>query len=142
MNCFFLIKTGNKKKLLILEELTGNNKDLYNKSLYITRQYFFNNKQFLRYNELYKKIKNEPEYTGLPTNSSQQTIKSVSNSFLSFFKLLEKKKKGKYNKKVNIPGYLDKNSKYKVIFTKIHFKIISNAIRLTLPKYIRGKITK
>jgi len=113
------IKTKNKTKLNIVKELTRNSKDLYNKALFKVRQYFFNNKKYLKYAELYKELKNTLEYKKLPSNAAQQTLKQVDNSFKSFFNLL-KSNKGK----VKIPGYLDKNGYYKVIFSKIHFKII------------------
>jgi len=130
------IKTKNKVKLNIVKELTKNSKDLYNKALFTVRQYFFNHKKYLKYTELYPKLKNTLEYKKLPSNCSQQTLKHVDNSFKSFFNLL---KSNKYKGKVNIPKYLDKNGYYKVIFTKIHLKIVNNYIRLTLPKYIKEK---
>jgi len=133
------IKTKNKLKLQILKELTKNSKDLYNKALYKVRQHFFENKEYLPYKKLYPLMKTEPEYTRLPSNASQQTLKAVDNAFKSFFNALKAKKQGKNNNKVKIPGYLDKNGYYKVIYTKIHLKREGNYIRLSLPKYIKEK---
>ena len=133
------IKTKNKTKLAILKELTSNSKDLYNKALYTIRQHFFSTKKYLPYKEVYKLLKGSEEYKRLPSNASQQTLKQVDNAFKSFFELLKAKKQGKVEK-VDIPKYLDKKGHYKVIYTKIHLKIMdNNYIRLALPKYIKEK---
>lgn len=133
------IKTKNRVKLAILKELTRNSKDLYNKALYTIRQHFFSTKKYLPYKEVYHLLKGSEEYKRLPSNASQQTLKQVDNAFKSFFELLKTKKQGKIEK-VNIPKYLDKKGHYKVIYTKIHLKIMdNNYIRLALPKYIKEK---
>jgi len=133
------IRTKNKLKLLILKELTKNSKDLYNKALYKVRQHFIKNKKYLAYKDLYPLMKMEPEYTKLPSNVSQQTLKSVDNAFKSFFNVLKAKQQGKNDNKIKIPGYLDKNGHYKLIYTKIHLKQEGNYVRLSLPKNIREK---
>ena len=133
------IKSKNKLKLLILKELTKNSKDLYNKSLYKVRQEFIKNKKYISYKNLYPLMKMEPEYIRLPSNASQQTLKSIHNAFKSFFNALKVKQQGKNDNKVKIPGYLDKNGHYKVIYTKIHLKTEGNYIRLSLPKCIKEK---
>ena len=77
-------------------------------------------------------MEEEFPYYKLPTNASQQTLKAVDNSFKSFFSLLKKKSQGKYDKDVRIPNYLDKEGKYKVIFTKIHIRFNGKYALLTL----------
>jgi len=130
------IKSKNKIKIVILKELTKNSKDLYNKALYTIRQHFFSTGKYLPYTQVYHKLKSSEEYKRLPSNASQQTLRQVDNNFKSFFQLL----KAKDHHKVHIPRYLDKNGHYKVIYTKIHFKVMdNNYVRLTLPNYIREK---
>lgn len=134
------VKSKNRQKLQILKELTFASKNLYNKALYTVRQHFFENNKYLVYNDNYKLLKSSDEYKSLPSNASQQTLKQVDNAFKSFFKLLQKKSKGEYNESVNIPKYLDKDGHYKVIYTKIHLKIMDNGyIRLSLPTAIKEK---
>ncbi|MCK4442530.1 MAG: hypothetical protein KAU90_11030 [Sulfurovaceae bacterium] len=36
-------------------------------------------------------------------------------------------------------SYLDKNGKFKVIYTKIHLKILDRYIRVTLPKTVKKR---
>jgi putative transposase len=67
-------------------------------------------------------------------------MKQVDNSFKSFFNLLKAKKSGTSNNPVKIPKYLNKEGYYKVVYTKIHFKILENGyIRLSLPRYLKEK---
>jgi len=132
------IKSKNKTKLSILKDLTRASKDLYNKALYTIRQHFFETKKYLPYKEVYHLLKSSDEYKRLPSNASQQTLKQVDNAFKSFFKLLKAKKDDEYNNKVSIPKYLDKDGHFKVIYTKIHLKVMENGyIRLSLPKSIK-----
>jgi len=132
------IKSKNKTKLSILKDLTRASKDLYNKALYTIRQHFFETNEYLPYPEVYKLLKTSDEYKRLPSNASQQTLKQVDNAFKSFFRLLNAKKDDKLDNKVHIPRYLDKDGHYKVIYTKIHLKVMDNGyIRLSLPKIIK-----
>ena len=76
------------------------------------------------------KKSNDVDYYALPTKVSQQILMVLDNNFKSFFKLLEKKKKGLYKEKVKIPKYLDKDSRNLLIFTSqaISKKFIKNGI--------------
>ena len=133
----------NPLKLEIMDRLCRASKDLYNFSLYQVRQHFFKEKTYLNHPSNYKLIKDlendegEKPYYFLPTNASQQTIKSVDSAFKSFFALLNKKNKGEYDEAVHLPKYLDKEGKYKVVFTKIHIRIREGYVLLTLPKYLK-----
>jgi IS605 OrfB family transposase len=82
---------------------------MYNIALYSVRQYFFENKKYLNYNGNYNLLKEHEVYKFLGAKSAQNVMKQVDNNFNSFFKLLELKNAGKYNKKVHIPNYLEKS---------------------------------
>ena len=132
------IKSKNRTKLKILKRLTRSSKDLYNKALYRVRQHFFKTKEYLSYKKAYHILKEESEYRNLPSNASQQTLKQVDNSFKSFFQLLKKKNQNSLKNRVHIPRYLDKEGEYKVVYTKIHLKVLDNGyIRLSLPKNLK-----
>ena len=115
-----------------LDNMCFLSKNLYNKGLYIVRQHFFNTEKYLNYNALenIKKKSKDVDYYALPTKVSQQILMVLDNNFKSFFKLLEKKKKGLYKGKVKIPKYLDKDSRNLLIFTSqaISKKFIKNGI--------------
>lgn len=102
--------TKNSKYYKELDHLCFLSKNLYNSALYQVRQYFFNTKKYLKYVDLNKQS-NElfaKDYQALPIKVSQQVEKLVDTNFKSFFKLLKMKQKGKYNKHIHIPYYLDK----------------------------------
>ena len=115
-----------------LDNMCFLSKNLYNKGLYIVRQHFFNTEKYLNYNTLENILKKskDVDYYALPTKVSQQILMVLDNNFKSFFKLLEKKKKGLYKEKVKIPKYLDKDGRNLLIFTSqaISKKFIKNGI--------------
>ena len=113
-----IIKSNNKhyKDLKYLCRLS---KNLYNATLYAVRQYYFENNKYLSYANIDRIFKetNNYDYRSLPIQTSQQTMRAVDSNFKSFFKLLKMKQTGKYNKKVNITNYLDKEGYYTVTYT-------------------------
>ena len=76
-----------KDEYLVLRELCHVSKNLYNQALYEIRQEYFKSKKYLNYYDIYKRL--------LRSQVSQQTLKSVDESFKSFFGLIKKKTKGK-----------------------------------------------
>lgn len=86
-------------------------KNLYNATLYVQRQSFFNSDvKFINYYDVNKEFtdSNQCDYRALPAKVSKQVQMLVDKSFKSYFTLLKKKNKGKYDKPVKIPKYLDK----------------------------------
>jgi len=83
-------------------------KNLYNEALYAVRQHFFNTGKYLNYYDVYKELKSSENYRLLNSNLAQQILKEVDGTFHSFFSLLKMKSEGKYDAKVRIPRYLDK----------------------------------
>ena len=102
-----------------LKELCFKSKNLYNATLYTVRQHFFENKEYLPYHKVDKLFKETDniDYRSLPSQSAQQTMRIVDSSFKSFFNLLTKKKSNQYNKKINIPHYLDKEGLFVLTYT-------------------------
>lgn len=78
--------------------------------MYNIRQYYFQEKKYLSYQNNYAVLKTSENYKLLNSNMAQQILKEVDGSFKSFFNLLKKKNKGMYNAKVKLPNYLPKNS--------------------------------
>ena len=130
-----IIKSNNRyyKELKNLCRLS---KNLYNATLYEIRQYFFENKKYLSYPLIVKKFKETKniDYKSLPSQTAQQTMRAVDSSFRSFFKLLNMKNKGLYNKSINIPHYLKKDGYFTLIYTnqQLGKKLLNGIIRLPL----------
>lgn len=102
-----------------LDSMCFLSKNLYNKALYIVRQHFFTTGEHLNYFSISKLLRYQKDfdYYSLPTKVSQECLRLLDKNFKSFFKLLEKKKKGLYNEKVKIPKYLDKDGRNILVFT-------------------------
>ena len=119
-----------------LKELCRKSKNLYNTTLYSIRQHFFETKSYLPYVQVDKMFKetNNDDYRDLPSQTSQQTMRMVDSNFKSFFKLLKMKQNGKYNKKVQIPKYLDKEGYFTLSYTnqQLGKNILSGTIKLPL----------
>ena len=104
------VKHLSKKEFRNLKYLSHIAKNLTNEAIYNIRQYYFNKKKYLSYNENYKMLKNSENYKKLNSNMAQQILKEVDGSFKSFFGLLKLAKNGQYdNKKIKLPKYLAKD---------------------------------
>ena len=104
------LKHLSKEEYFSLRELSHTAKNLYNQAVYNIRQYYFQEKKYLSYQNNYAVLKTSENYKLLNSNMAQQILKEVDGSFKSFFNLLKKKNKGMYNAKVKLPNYLPKNS--------------------------------
>ncbi|NWO26802.1 IS200/IS605 family element transposase accessory protein TnpB [Leptotrichia sp. oral taxon 417] len=149
------VKHLSKKEFRNLKYLSHIAKNLTNEAIYNIRQYYFNKKKYLSYNENYKMLKNSENYKKLNSNMAQQILKEVDGSFKSFFGLLKLAKNGQYNGKIRLPNYLDKDGFTTLVISFVRLKddmlIIpySNSFRKThkeiaikLPSVLKGKKIK
>lgn len=147
-----------KQEYKYLKYLSHATKNLYNVTLYNTRQYFFENHKYLNYFNNQKEIKFHKDYISLPSDLAQQTMMLVNQNFSSFFALLKMKNTGKYDKPIFIPGYLEKDSFFILRFPvrkghnlkdftikvnkKLQDEFKIKKIRIPRPDYISGKTLK
>ena len=134
---------SNHKHYKELDKLCFLSKNLYNASLYVIRQHFFqhqNDKEnrYLNYYALNKLFKesNQNDYRSLPANTAQEVLKLVSNNFKSFFSLLSSKRNKTYNKQISIPKYLNKKLGRQIVVYN-HMTLSSNLLKngiIKLPK--------
>ena len=104
------LKHLSKDEFLSLRELSHTAKNLYNQAVYNIRQFYFQEKKYLNYQNNYAILKTSENYKLLNSNMAQQILKEVDGSFKSFFGLLKLAKKGKYNfRDIKLPNYLQKN---------------------------------
>ena len=150
------VKHLSKNEFRNLKYLSHIAKNLTNEAIYNIRQYYFNKKKYLSYNENYKILKNSENYKKLNSNMAQQILKEVDGSFKSFFALLKLAKNGQYdNKKIKLPKYLAKDGFTTLIIGFVRLKddmlIVpySNSFRKThkeiaikLPPVLKGKKIK
>ena len=99
-----------------LMDLLHRSKNLYNVAIYTVRQFYFeavkneSDKKYLNFYDTQKLLSHSKnvDYYSLPCDVAQAVLKQVDQDFKSFFALLKKKQKGKYDKPINIPKYKDK----------------------------------
>ncbi len=131
------IRKRSKEEYQILKYLARLSKNLYNVTLWTLRQYYEKNGTYLNYPQAYHLVKDNENYAQLPSQTAQQTIKTVDRSFKSYFSLLKKKQQGKYNRPAKIPHYLPKDGYFICVFPKDQFKIKGDQIRLSLGMWFR-----
>ena len=150
------VKHLSKKEFRNLKYLSHIAKNLTNEAIYNIRQYYFNKKKYLSYNENYKILKNSENYKKLNSNMAQQILKEVDGSFKSFFGLLRLAKNGQYdNKKIKLPKYLDKDGFTTLVigFVRLKddilivpysnsFKKTHQEVKIKLPPVLKGKKIK
>ncbi len=123
------------KTLRILSHLS---KDLYNYTLYITKQHYELNGSFLPFVKAYHLVKNSEPYKLLPSQVAQQTMKIVERNYRSFFRLLNERKKGNYNRPIHPPKFLPKDGHFVLLFPYQSFKVKDRVI-LTLGRNFARK---
>ena len=150
------VKHLSKKEFRNLKYLSHIAKNLTNEAIYNIRQYYFNKKKYLSYNENYKILKNSENYKKLNSNMAQQILKEVDGSFKSFFGLLKLAKNGQYdNKKIKLPKYLAKDGFTTLVigFVRLKddmlivpysnsFKKTHQEVKIKLPPVLKGKKIK
>jgi transposase len=149
----------NKQEEDTLKAACRVSKNLFNVCLYQQRQYFFQERKYLRYEGAYHLCKDNENYKMLATDVGQQTMKVVDRAFRSFFNLLKLRTNGQYEAKVRLPNYLpkegffpliipirkrdwekfpQKNWQFTVPMARV-FRRHFGAVTLTIPEHIRNK---
>ena len=150
------VKHLSKEDFRNLKYLSHIAKNLTNEAIYNVRQYYFNEKKYLSYNENYKMLKNSKNYKKLNSNMAQQILKEVDGSFKSFFALLKLAKNGQYNfKDIKLPKYLAKDGFTTLVigFVRLKddilivpysnsFKKTHQEVKIKLPPVLKGKKIK
>lgn len=141
------VKHLTKEEYNILRELCRISKNLTNQAIYNIRQHYFQEKQYLRYESNYYRVKNCENYKLLNSNMAQQTLKNVDSMFKSFFALVKLAKWGKYNfRYIKLPKYLPKNGYANLIIGMINIKDsiitlpVSNAFKKKLDRRLKVQI--
>ena len=117
------VKHLTKEEYNILRELCKIAKNLTNQAIYNVRQYYFQEKQYLRYEANYHELKHLENYKLLNANIAQQTLKDVDKMFKSFFALIKLAKQGKYDfKHIKLPNYLPRSGYSNIVISQIRLR--------------------
>ena len=113
-----VIRKLSKEEYAMLREMCRYSNNLYNVALYNIRQYYFQEKKFLRYEENCHVCKTNENYGLLQAGVSQQTLKVVDRSFKSFFNLIKKAKSGEYRfQDIKMPHYREKGELFNLVLS-------------------------
>lgn len=113
-----VIRKLSKEEYAMLREMCQYSNNLYNVALYNIRQYYFQEKKFLRYEENYHVCKTNENYGLLQAGVSQQTLKVADRSFKSFFNLIKKAKSGEYRfQDIKMPHYREKGGLFNLVLS-------------------------
>ncbi len=150
------IRGLSKKEYAALRLLCRLSKNLYNVALYNVRQYYMQERKFLRYESNYHHSKENENYQLLNTDVAQQTLKVVDRSFRSFFGLMKKAHGNEYRfHDVQLPKYLPKDGYFPLIIPRLRvkdgfafvpmslaFKREHGDIKIPFPERLSGKTIK
>lgn len=118
----------NKTNQIILNQLTYASRKLWNVANYEKRNWSKDSgKAFPDWYEQKKRLKSNFWYKNLPSQTAQELLKVLQQSWVSFFKL--KESKGIENPKP--PRYKHKN--FNIRYLNNGFRVIDNKIRLSIP---------
>ncbi|WP_292487480.1 transposase [Methanohalobium sp.] len=94
-------------------------KNLYNQANYIIRQNWLNGYGYTKYQKVNEELKGTENYSILPSQTAQQTLKMVDRNWKSFFNSLKDYKINphKYEGKPKPPNYKKKDGEFLLIFT-------------------------
>jgi len=103
-----------------LDKVCRLSKNLYNATLYASRQGFFESGCFRRYNDINKEFTdtNQVDYRALPAKVAKLTQMLADKSIVSYLGLCKKHKSGEIADKPGLPRYLPKDGRQVVQYTE------------------------
>ena len=93
-----------------IDEAAFKSKNLYNATLYIVRQIFVFEGEYLNYNTMDRAMQKHEAYRELPTKVAQGVVKQVHEAWVSFFEACKEYRihPEKFTGRPKLPGYKDK----------------------------------
>ena len=109
-------------------------KNLYNLANYHIRQTYIKEGHWIRYKDLYARLKLTPAYKRLPAQTAQQVLRLLDQNWKAFFNALRDWRwhPEKYHGRPRVPRYKPKNGESIVVFTNQQCHIRSGV--LAFPK--------
>ena len=118
----------------ILTFLCEESHKLTNMGIYYARQLYFKAKKSIGKYDLEKIYKNNNHYKVLYSQAAQQILRTVVESFKSYYGLIKAYKAGKINDRPRIPNYRKKQGLALVSYPKQALKLKGGKIRVPLGK--------
>lgn len=133
--CQQLLIKQNKEVLAILEFLCSESHKLTNMGIYYARQLYFKAKKGIGKYDLEKVYKDNNHYKVMHSQAAQQILRTVAESFKSFYGLVKAYKNGKIKDRPRIPNYRKKGGMATVSYPKqaLRLKDGQGARRIKVP---------
>ena len=95
-----------------IDEVAFASKNLYNATLYIVRQIFILEGEYLNYNTMDQVMQKHEAYRGLPTKVAQEIVKQIHEAWVSYFEVCKEYREHpeKFTGRPKMPNYKDKAS--------------------------------
>jgi putative transposase len=132
--CQQVLVSQNNDLINILTFLCEESHKLTNMGIYYARQLYFKTKRGIGKFDLEKEYKANNHYKVLYSQAAQQILRSVAESFRSYYGLFKAYKSGKITDKPRVPNYRKKNGLATVSYPKQALKLKDNSIRVPLGK--------
>ncbi len=132
--CQQVLVSQDKDLINILTFLCEESHKLTNMGIYYARQLYFKAQKSIGKFDLEKIYKNNNHYKVLHSQAAQQILRTVAESFNSYYGLIKAYKAGKKVDKPKIPNYRKKYGLATVSYPKQALKLKDNKIRLPIGK--------
>lgn len=99
-------------RFAVIDAAAFASKNLYNATIYIVRQIFIPEGEYLNYNTMDKIMQKHEAYRGLPTKVAQEVVKQVHEAWISYFEACKEYREHpeKFTGRPKLPNYKDKAS--------------------------------
>ncbi|WP_205127573.1 MULTISPECIES: hypothetical protein [Okeania] len=137
MYCCQQVLVGKNPELIpILTFLCEQSHKLTNMGIYYGRQLYFKARIGIGKFDLEKVYKNNYHYKVLYSQAAQQTLRTVAESFRSYYGLIIAYNEGKIEHRPRIPNYRKKGGMATVSYPKQALKLKDNQIRIPRLEYL------
>ena len=133
-SCQQVLVSQNKDLINILTFLCEESHKLTNMGIYYARQLYFKAQKTIGKYDLEKEYKDNNHYKVLSSQAAQQILRTVAESFKSYYGLIKAYKAGKITDRPKIPNYRKKSGMATVSYPKQALKLKGDKIRVPLGK--------
>ncbi len=131
-SCQQVLVKHDKNLIAILEFLCSESHKLTNMGIYYARQLYFKNQKGIGKYDLEKVYKNNNHYKILHYRAAQQILRTVAESFKSYYGLVKAYLEGKITNRPRIPNYRKKGGMATVSYPRQALKLKDGQIRVPL----------
>jgi len=135
--CQQILITPNSELKAILEYIGTEANKLSNCGLYYARQMYFKAGKIVSKFDLHKQLNRNPHFGALQSQTAQQTLTTIAESFKSFIGLLKAYKKGTITERPKLPNYR-KQGLTLVTYPSQAVKLIDGLLRFPLGSKVKA----